>query len=154
MSKWDEDYFWYCDTCGLFAQRLEVTQLEEEWSSYRCLTHKECGGHVHVLLPEPEKSLFFPTITELSLMPEEERRNALQTIRNYVNKEVAEWTKFYNENAASRKQSANIPRCPTCGSTNIKHLSNMNRAASFFTWGFASDKLGKQFECLNCKYKW
>lgn len=54
------------------------------------------------------------------------------------------------------KPEQNIPRCPTCGCTNIKKLDSFDRGLSVFAWGLASSKIGKQFECLNpkCKYKW
>ena len=52
------------------------------------------------------------------------------------------------------KDNPNVPKCPTCGSTNIKKIPTINRAASVALFGFASSKIGKQFECLNCKYKW
>lgn len=46
------------------------------------------------------------------------------------------------------------PKCPTCGSTNIEKISTLNRAVSIGMVGLASDKIGKQFCCKNCGYKW
>ena len=46
------------------------------------------------------------------------------------------------------------PKCPTCGSTNIEKISTLNRAVSIGIVGLASDKIGKQFCCKNCGYKW
>ncbi|MBP1548184.1 MAG: hypothetical protein J6J39_07325 [Clostridia bacterium] len=48
----------------------------------------------------------------------------------------------------------NIPKCPTCGSTNIKHISTLNRAVSVGVFGLLSGKIGKNYECLNCKARW
>lgn len=48
----------------------------------------------------------------------------------------------------------NKPKCPTCGSTNIKHISTLNRAVSIGMLGIFSGKIGKNYECLNCKAKW
>ena len=45
-------------------------------------------------------------------------------------------------------------KCPVCGSTNTKELSNLNRTASVATWGLASSKIGKQYECKSCGHKW
>ena len=47
-----------------------------------------------------------------------------------------------------------VAKCPTCGSTDIKKISTTNRAASVIAVGLASGKIGKQFECKNCGYKW
>lgn len=48
----------------------------------------------------------------------------------------------------------NIPHCPTCGSINIKHITTLNRAISIGMLGILSGKIGKTYECLNCKAKW
>lgn len=54
----------------------------------------------------------------------------------------------------STYQSANKPKCPYCNSTNIKKISTLNRAVSIGTLGLLSGKIGKNYECLNCKAKW
>ena len=53
-----------------------------------------------------------------------------------------------------QKQSSNILRCPNCKSTNIKKITTSSRVISVALVGIASGKIGKQYECLNCKYKW
>ena len=63
---------------------------------------------------------------------------------NEIKKEIQE----YQEN------QSNIPKCPTCGSTNVKHISTLNRAVSIGVFGLFSSKIGKNYECLNCKAKW
>lgn len=63
---------------------------------------------------------------------------------NEIKKEIQE----YQEN------QSNTPKCPTCGSTNVKHISTLNRAVSIGVFGLFSSKIGKNYECLNCKAKW
>lgn len=46
------------------------------------------------------------------------------------------------------------PKCPTCGSTNVKLISGGERAASIIGFGIFSKKIGKSYKCLNCKYTW
>jgi len=49
----------------------------------------------------------------------------------------------------------NVPKCPTCGSTNIKRISGLSKAGSFAMFGvFSLGKVSKTFECKNCHYKW
>ena len=48
----------------------------------------------------------------------------------------------------------NIPKCPTCQSTNIKKISSTKRAVHGIAFGLLSKTAKSQFECLNCKYKW
>ena len=45
----------------------------------------------------------------------------------------------------------NIPKCPICGSTNLKKLTALDRGTSAFMWGLGSNKIGKTYECRNCK---
>lgn len=67
-------------------------------------------------------------------------------IREQVRKEV--------DNIKPASQNSNIPKCPTCGSTNIKRISTANRAVSIGLFGLLSGKIGKNYECRNCKAKW
>ena len=91
---------------------------------------------------------------------------------NQRNKYMKKYKSKYNSNSSSvtiskasmpvqsalktslTNQQANIPTCPTCGSTNIKHISTLNRAVSIGVFGLFSSKIGKNYECLNCKAKW
>lgn len=49
---------------------------------------------------------------------------------------------------------ANAVKCPNCGSTNTKKISTTSRVTSVALVGVASSKIGKQYECKNCGYKW
>lgn len=44
--------------------------------------------------------------------------------------------------------------CPMCGSKKVKKIGTVNRAASVAAVGLASSKIGKQYECDDCKHKW
>lgn len=57
------------------------------------------------------------------------------------------------EEERRRLAAENMP-CPICGSKNTKRISMVNRSVSVYTYGLASDKIGKQYECKNCKHKW
>ena len=91
---------------------------------------------------------------------------------NQRNKYMKKYKSKYNSNSSSvtiskasmpvqsalktslTNQQANIPTCPTCGSTNVRHISTLNRAVSIGVFGLFSSKIGKNYECLNCKSKW
>ncbi len=68
----------------------------------------------------------------------------------------AEASKNYivGEAVARRVSQQNIPKCPTCGSTRISKISNLNRAASVAAFGGMSKKINKSFKCDNCGYTW
>lgn len=48
------------------------------------------------------------------------------------------------------------PKCPTCGSTNIRHISATERGVNAFMFGIFGNKRKCQFECQNpkCRYRW
>lgn len=48
----------------------------------------------------------------------------------------------------------NIPKCPTCGSTNVERISTAQKAFGFALVGLFSSNLGKTMHCKNCGYKW
>lgn len=48
----------------------------------------------------------------------------------------------------------NKPKCPTCGSTNIKPITATERATSIIGLGIFSKKINKTYKCLNCKCTW
>lgn len=49
---------------------------------------------------------------------------------------------------------ANVPRCPTCNSTNIEKMGMVGKMISTELFGFASGSIGKTFKCNNCGFKW
>lgn len=53
-----------------------------------------------------------------------------------------------------QKEQANVPKCPTCQSTNIKKVSATSKVASVAMFGLLSQKVKKQFHCNNCDYEW
>ncbi len=57
-------------------------------------------------------------------------------------------------NAPVPNGAINIPKCPTCGSQNIKKISLSSRSFSVGMVGIASSSIGKTFVCKNCGYKW
>lgn len=74
-------------------------------------------------------------------------------------KEIAEREKAKAERQRrvqeyKKTANSNLPKCPTCHSYNVRPISSLNRAVAVFAWGLFSNKLGKTYECLNCKYKW
>ena len=91
---------------------------------------------------------------------------------NQRNKYMKKYKSKYNSNSSSvtiskasmpvqsalktslTNQQANIPTCPTCGSTNVRPISTAKKATGFVLAGVFSSNFGKSYECLQCKYKW
>lgn len=70
----------------------------------------------------------------------------MESNRAKLQKEVEQQEKVQREQ--------NIPKCPTCGSTNICKISTGKKALGFVTVGIFSSNFGKTMECKQCGYKW
>lgn len=55
---------------------------------------------------------------------------------------------------AFKNNGENIPKCPTCGSSNIKKISTASKIAGATMFGLFSRTAKSQFKCENCGYKW
>ena len=53
-----------------------------------------------------------------------------------------------------QQEQANLPKCPTCGSTNIRKIGGVERGTSIVAFGIFSKKINKTFKCGNCGYTW
>lgn len=64
--------------------------------------------------------------------------------------------RWHPEQYKSKSQPVekNIPKCPTCGSPNIKKISGLSKAGSVALWGIFSRKVHKQWHCDNCGSEW
>lgn len=65
-------------------------------------------------------------------------------------------TTYTRDNTPAKVWSApqNVPKCPTCGSTNIHKISAASKAGSVALWGIFSRKVHKQWHCDNCRSEW
>lgn len=52
------------------------------------------------------------------------------------------------------QKQQNIPKCPTCGSTDIKKLSTTSKVLGVGLLGLASKTVGKTYKCNKCGYYW
>ena len=86
---------------------------------------------------EIEKYIFEPSESEIKAAIEQ-------------TKIIQEQLKVARERASA--EQANAPRCPTCGSTDLKKIDALDRAISVSFLGLASGKIGKSFKCNHCGY--
>lgn len=57
--------------------------------------------------------------------------------------------------AIASQPEKNIPKCPTCQSSNIKKISELSKVGSVAVWGvLAAGKVSKQWHCNNCGSEW
>lgn len=69
------------------------------------------------------------------------------------NKRMADRAKLAH-GASILEEQSRVPKCPTCGSTNIRKMSGAERGISIAAFGLFSKKINKTFKCENCGYTW
>lgn len=57
-------------------------------------------------------------------------------------------------NQQKQQQESNVPKCPTCQSTNIKKISTTSKVTSVAMFGLLSQKVKKTYHCNMCGYEW
>lgn len=70
---------------------------------------------------------------------------------------IIERKKNISLNQATIKKSnyySNIPKCPTCGSTNIEKISLTKKALGGVMFGLFSSDVRNTMRCKNCGAKW
>lgn len=59
----------------------------------------------------------------------------------------------FKQSLPQTTETDNTPKCPTCGSTNIKKISGGKRWLTTGIFGLASSDVGKNMQCNSCGYK-
>ena len=91
--------------------------------------------------------------------------NGMATAEKYFdyNYEQVHMKKFTNNDQKQKpiikptkqtQPARNVPRCPTCGSTNIEKISTGKKAMGFLAVGILSSNARNTYNCKNCGYKW
>lgn len=167
-----------CAKCG--GEKL--TEYNKYFSCYGCsLADKNTFGETPIYISKKPKSYYEAQSEKLygakdsweSLFVEEElsknphfdrsryqrriekEKIGAENLRKYEERQakLKQLEEEYPEFARASELQPNTPHCPTCGSTNLRKIGNLERGVSMTVWGFASSKMGKQFECKDCGYK-
>lgn len=144
----------YCKKCGRIVQ--------EEYGS----SEQKCDYCNNLLLPVPDEFLggrskifikkelkdkfindYIKSSSEFDQYLFEHREEDMS------NKRMSDRAKLAH-GASILEEKSRVPKCPTCGSTNIKKISGTKRWLSTGLFGLASSNIGKSMCCQNCGYKW
>ncbi|MBQ2882455.1 MAG: hypothetical protein IJE43_01575 [Alphaproteobacteria bacterium] len=139
----------YCTKCGetndfcekkcSFCSSVDFLPVPEKYVSY-----------IADVVPILNKDLKNEFIEEVVKKSPNFDQNAFDKIPQIIaaRKEINEIVKV------EMKESNLVPKCITCGSTNIKKISVTSKAGSVALWGIFSQKVKKQFHCNSCGYEW
>lgn len=142
----------YCKKCG----RIILFLLDKDEKICDC-----CKSEV---FPIPEKYLN----TEFSIKEEIKQQFIDEYIKSspefdqylfehrdeILAKQSAEFNAKMEHGKSILDEQARTPKCPTCGSTNIKKITGTERAASVIGLSIFSKKINKNYKCKHCGYTW
>lgn len=149
----DLDYWYYCPICGRsHLPSFNHCRIHKKFELVKSIHKKDYYKQI-LIERQDYLSSGFDIVTE-----QEIKTNPLF---NHLEYEKYQQTKadakaYWNKQQITNKkdENSNIPKCPTCQSTNIKKISVAKRATHGFMFGIFSKTAFSQFECNNCGYKW
>ena len=87
----------------------------------------------------------------------------LKYLKRKAQKERLEYERLhpsYTISASSNRESSvkpinkPVPKCPTCGSTNVERISTTSKVIGGALFGLFSSNVRNTMHCKNCGYKW
>lgn len=146
---------YYCKKCGRLVQN---TMNEENFRCDCCQTITDpvpaefLGGTRGLFFKDDDTEQWFidkyikssPTLDPYLF----EHRDEILAEKSAKLKAQLEYGK------AIQEEKSRVPKCPSCGSSNISKIGIINRAVSTHFFGLASSKIGKTHKCNHCGTTW
>lgn len=127
-----------CSICGKVKIPVPINYIREN----EILTDKELDDKKIIIIEELVKTS--PEFDQYLFDHKDE----------ILAKKSAEFNAKMEHGKSILEEHARIPKCPSCGSSNISKIGVVGRAVSFKLVGFASSKIGKTHKCNNCGTMW
>ena len=137
--------------CGKCGRGLPETALRCSCGCTEIFNKKECDDVLNKYRRSSEKEKY-----QMYQNPHYKKILNFKLDKNEVTSiQFKNHTQFrYKNKLTSQPTTPNIPKCPTCGSTNVEKISTAKKAFGFAMVGLFSSNLGKTMHCRNCGYKW
>lgn len=115
-------------------------------------------SEINVFLKRGQTKQAIQFIIEKSNCSEKEANDVISDIRTMIkerNQKKEDFSKLKQDISTSNNYKEKcIPKCPTCGSTNIEKISVSKKMKGSFLFGFLSSDVRNTMHCKNCGYKW
>lgn len=143
----------YCEKCG------QVNDISgKKINNLINVTCTGCGN-VGYLKPVPEEYLNNSGRGIKTGLHEKFKENVIKSSSNF---DQDCWDRrvemIYNHNNKllenDKVKQANIPKCPTCGSTNVEKISLTKKAFGGAMFGLFSSDIRNTMHCKHCGCKW
>lgn len=154
----EEQYFmWYCPICAKNKDDLDAKYHVHGYideSTFIIRDNKCLMGHEAIKLTMPCND--YNILTHISIEPKFIDSMVKLHDNNIIeyNLKMSQFKTQLEQQKSIKTQNDAIPKCPHCGSADIKSISGLNRGVSIAMWGVFSKKINKSFECKNCGYTW
>lgn len=136
---------YYCEKCGgTGVLDFDVCAQCGSRNSYKPVPHEYVDDYA---IKDSLKQQFISNIVKSSPNFDQEcwdRREAFKEVQKH-NEELL---------ANDKVKQSNIPKCPTCQSTNINKITITSKAMNTALFGFFGTKRYKTFHCNSCGYEW
>lgn len=138
-----------CDKCGRFyvcGEQKDIGKMDK---------YKDCGGTMF------DTGMKFDEYLIISKISKE--KELLQAMIDLKKSDIIEFnlkmSQFRTQadqldSIRERQLNNEVPKCPTCGSTDIQKISTTSKIAGAAMFGFFSKTAKSQFKCKNCGNKW
>lgn len=143
----------YCKKCGRIVQRLSkhLDKPCDYCNSNLFLVPNEFLDDSKILINKNLKDQFINDYIKSS--SEFDQYLFEHREEDMFNKRMSDRAKLAH-GASILEEQNRVPKCPTCGSTNIRKMGGVERSASIAAFGIFSKKINKTFKCNNCGYTW
>lgn len=143
----------YCKKCGRIVQRLSkhLDKPCDYCNSNLFLVPNEFLDDSKILINKNLKDQFINDYIKSS--SEFDQYLFEHREEDMFNKRMSDRAKLAH-GASILEEKSRVPKCPTCGSTNIRKMGGVERGASIWAFGIFSKKINKTFKCGNCGYTW
>lgn len=154
------DHYYYCPYCGHIVLGDDMAELysNNRTDCPNCFSPLKWTKSLHDTDYYTKKSIekhndvIKGVMNNMDILREEEIKiNPLFDAEKAKMTTVNDKAKAYRE---VEREKLNVPKCPTCGSTNIKKISTSAKAVGAIAFGLLSKTARSQFKCNNCGYKW
>lgn len=150
-----QDELDFC-TCYLCGHQVRYRRTIHDWWYYRdkALDRYDENGENTIL------SIMGDIVIEeeASKCPEfsREERDRVDSPEEHAAR-IERFKKEYRdllEMQREQQRQVNMPKCPTCGSTDIQKISTASKVVGASLFGLFSRTAKSQFKCNKCGYKW
>lgn len=149
----------YCLNCG--RELFDRDNKCDKCNSSNFMSDDECNAIIQEINSANKIKLKFllkdetyKKIFDLIINKKQDHYINIVSKEKIDNEATEDYFERINKHTINKPQQKCIPKCPTCGSTNVQRIGGIERAASIGMFGIFSRKINKSMKCCNCGYMW